>query len=376
MIGEQQLVELRRHLHQNPETAFQEKGTQKKVIEVLEGFNPVKIWKVAGTGILVQCTGDIGAAGHLYRTDFDALPIQEDNPDLSYQSVNKGVAHLCGHDGHTAIAVGLCSSVISNGINEPIYVLFQPAEETGMGMLEVLKDETFNSIEFKSATAIHNLPSFELGTILTNHNTFSAAVSTLVFRFKGLCSHAAEPWNGKNPNAAISKLSSWLDDNNVFPKPNDFAFGTVVCVRVGDTAYGTNPGNGEIHITIRAANNQLFESFKNALKQKAEELAREEDLDITCEELEIFPATGAHEVLLTQLESQAQHIDLKMSRLPGPNTWGEDFGYLSPLFPTLMFGVGSGKNQKPLHNPGYNFPDEIIYPTIKLLTNYFKELHV
>lgn len=373
---EPSLSDHRKNLHQHPELAFSEHKTQAYIQQQLEIFGAVKTWPVAGTGILAQVFGPEKASGFLYRTDIDALPIQESNEDLVYRSQNEGVAHVCGHDGHTAIALGLVQQLAGTASEKGFYVLFQPAEETGMGAPQVMEDAIFNEISFTGALALHNLPGYPLKQVVLSKKTFSASVSTLFYKFYGEYSHAAEPGKGINPSFAISDILQWLEENNEYAPEDDFKFGTPVCVKVGDLAYGTNPGYGELHITVRAAVLQKFEEFRDQVIHVIEETASANQLETEYEELEFFPSVKQDDDIRGQLESTLQSLHSDVLYLDGPNRWGEDFGGYRKLMPTYMFGIGAGEDQPPLHNENYNFPDELIDPAVGILVDFVKNNHV
>ncbi|MGB0165310.1 MAG: amidohydrolase [Luteibaculum sp.] len=370
------LIAHRHYLHQNPELAFEENGTQAYLKKSISAWNPVAIWEIAGTGLLVQCNGEESTPGFMYRTDIDALPIQEANSHLAYRSTKQQKAHLCGHDGHASIAMGLVKHFCKNGTKEPVYVLFQPAEETGMGALKVMEDPVFKKIKFRGALAIHNLPGYELNQVLLSKKTFSASVSTLFYKFYGQYSHAAEPGKGINPAFAISDMLNWLEENNVYAPDDNFCFGTPVCVRVGEEAYGTNPGYGELHITIRAAQLKKFEKLRDKVQKMVKDFSQSYQLEYQVKELELFPSVKQDNKMLKTMEEILQDGISAFAFLDGPNRWGEDFGYFRESMPTLMIGIGSGLDQAPLHNENYNFPDEIIGPSVKLLSTFIEKANV
>ncbi len=373
---EKALQEHRQYLHQNPELAFKEERTQRYIKSQLEGLQLTQIWEVAGTGLLVQVCGPEKAPGFLYRTDIDALPIQEKNDALWYRSSRKNVAHLCGHDGHATIALGLVQALAGTESDKAVYVLFQPAEETGMGAPKVMQDPVFQEIEFTGALALHNLPGFPTHQIVLSKKTFSASVSTLFYKFHGKYSHAAEPGKGINPAFAISDILNWLENKNQYGPEDDFIFGTPVCVKVGEEAYGTNPGYGELHVTIRAARLKKFQKFRDQVIAKIEETAAANQLTTSYEELEFFPSVKQDKTLRKQFEKTLAGKNITPVYLSGPNRWGEDFGAYREESATFMFGLGSGENQPPLHNENYNFPDELLAPTVSLLAEYIKQHHV
>lgn len=364
----QDIINIRQQLHQNPEPAFKEFETQETLKTYLSSLSLVNLWELAGTGLLVQVCGSSRNPGLLYRTDIDALPIQEEN-DISYKSNREGFAHLCGHDGHASIALGLIKSLVANPPKRPVYVLFQPAEETGMGAKEVLKDSVFSSIPFTGAYALHNLPGKELGKICYAKDFFSASVTSFAMRLKGKFSHAAEPFNGINPGFIIGDLLQFMREESKAESPDKFRFITPVGIKVGSADYGINPGRGELHVTLRAAGEKKFEKLKKKFLAKAEELCANAGAELDYEELEHFAATEQDAKLESQFLKIAEGLDAEL--LPGPNRWGEDFGFYKKQCPTYMFGVGSGINQPALHHQNYDFPDQIIEPIVNFLTELF-----
>jgi amidohydrolase len=140
----EQLVQLRKDLHRHPEVSGDEKQTSGRIKYFLEQLSlPLSFKKLGGEGLLV--TIDTGMAGPtiLFRSELDALPIQEVN-EFEYRSKYTGVSHKCGHDGHMAILCGLAQKLsIDLPTNGIVYLLFQPAEETGEGAAQVAHDPAF-----------------------------------------------------------------------------------------------------------------------------------------------------------------------------------------------------------------------------------------
>lgn len=172
----EKLVRLRHELHANPELSGQENNTAKRLLDFLKTLNPDQILQnLGGNGIALVFKGKAPGKRVLFRADMDALPIQEKN-ELSYASKNTGVAHLCGHDGHSSILAGF-ALVLNKKRPEKgeVILLFQPAEETGKGALQVINDPQFESIKPDMAFALHNLPGFERHTIVLREQTFAAA---------------------------------------------------------------------------------------------------------------------------------------------------------------------------------------------------------
>src|SRR5690625_2016189 len=129
------LIKTRQYLHQFPEVSDQEVKTSKFIVKKLKEIGVSKVQKIAKTtGILAEINAQKPGKTLLFRAELDALPIQEQNPELSYASKTKGVSHKCGHDGHMTILLGLAQKLLQEkDFSGKILLLFQPSEENGKG---------------------------------------------------------------------------------------------------------------------------------------------------------------------------------------------------------------------------------------------------
>ena len=145
----QRLVAIRRDLHRHPELSFQEKRTAKQIEKALTGLG-IKSRRVAGTGVVAEipaAAGGIEGPMVALRADTDALPIQEET-GLEYASVNNGVMHACGHDGHTAMVLGAAEMLSKDGnLPVPVRLVFQPAEERGSGALAMIDAGVLDGVD-------------------------------------------------------------------------------------------------------------------------------------------------------------------------------------------------------------------------------------
>lgn len=191
------LVNLRKDLHRNPELAGQEKRTSEKILESIKKFNPDEIISgIAGRGLVFIFNGREEGRTILFRSELDALPINEQN-DFEYRSRKENVAHKCGHDGHMTILAGLASLLKSERPDKgKVVLLFQPAEETGEGAYAVLNDEKFAQIKPDYVFALHNLPGFMAGSVVVKPGIFAAASKGMIIKLHGKTSHASEPETG------------------------------------------------------------------------------------------------------------------------------------------------------------------------------------
>ncbi|MDA3839284.1 MAG: M20/M25/M40 family metallo-hydrolase [Candidatus Delongbacteria bacterium] len=168
------LIKIRKELHSKPELSGKEVNTVEFIKNIIQEFNPDKLLELAGS-LIVVFKGSKKGKNMAFRADIDALPIQELN-SFEYASKTKNTAHLCGHDGHAAILLGLAEKLSQNKPKEgSIVLIFQSAEETGQGVKALMINKVFLDLQINEIYGIHNIPGFELGKLLLNAGTFSNA---------------------------------------------------------------------------------------------------------------------------------------------------------------------------------------------------------
>lgn len=371
------LVHFRKNLHKFPELSKKEYETAKKIKEFVSGNQPAEIIEgLGGTGLAVVFRGKAPGKTVLIRADIDALPIGELNDAIDYKSVNAGVAHLCGHDGHSAILAGL-SSVLSHNppTNGNVVLLFQPAEETGEGAALVLSDPAFAAIAPDYVFALHNLPGFEKNGIVMRNEHFAAASKGMIIRLTGKTSHAANPEHGISPALAVAQIIQQLTQLSE-AKDGFYAFKliTVIYTRIGEIAFGTTPGYAEVMATLRSYRNDDMEVLTNKAIKIVEEAADFYGLQEKIEWREEFPATINQTGCSDIVKEVAAENGFEIISPAEPFRWSEDFGHFTMKYPGALFGVGSGKKHPALHNPDYDFPDEIIPTSIMMFYGIIKKL--
>lgn len=197
LIG--QLTTLRKYIHQHPEMSGLEENTAIFLLNKFKKLNPAQIVEsIGGYGFLVVFDSGKEGDSLLFRSELDGLPIYETS-DFEHKSIYKDKGHQCGHDGHMAMLLGLGIFLSKNPLKSgKVSLLYQPAEETGEGADLVIHDLKFSALHFDEVFALHNLPGYELGSIVVKENAFTAAVKSVVFKLHGKTAHAAEPENGIN----------------------------------------------------------------------------------------------------------------------------------------------------------------------------------
>lgn len=363
---------IRHYLHQHPEVSQQEHETQKYMLGLLKMLDTDKVEKVAKTGILVTFYGRAPGKNILLRADIDALPIQE-TITTPYTSVTPGVSHKCGHDGHTTIMYGVAKYFsIERPFRGNVHLLFQPAEENGWGARNVMAEDVIGTLNIDMVFALHNLPGFEMNNIIYKTGSFTSSVVSLAAHFKGYTSHAAEPWNGRNPAAAMSR---YLLDALTLNEEQKPAYVTVtpVYTLLGEKAYGISAGEGTVHLTIRADSNERVDEALEKARKMAQKYAKEEELEVAFELIEPFESNQNHPDAVGVIENAMRELGMAGEEITEGFRFGEDFGIFTNVYPGAMFGIGAGKDCKPLHHPAYDYPDDITETGVNMFVTIHKK---
>jgi len=371
----EELIAFRKELHSFPELSGEEKNTSKRLLSFVGKSHPdVTLKNLGGHGLAFIFDSGKPGPTVLFRTDIDALPIEEINT-FGHKSQKEGVSHKCGHDGHMAIMSLLSRKIAARRPDKgKAVLLYQPAEETGEGAERVILDEQFNQIKPDMAFALHNLPGFNHHDIVMRRQTFASASKGMIIKLKGVTSHAGEPENGKNPARAIAEIiQGFLDlpKNKVF---KDLTLVTLIHTKLGERAFGTSAGYGEVMATLRSFRNDDMD----ILTEKAEEIARsaasKDDIECEISYTEEFPATINNEECNKLIHESASGLGLNVVTTEQPFRWSEDFGQFTSRFQGALFGLGSGMDQPQLHNPDYDFPDKIIDTGANVFFEIYKRL--
>ncbi len=364
------LNEIRKKLHSLAETAHREKKTAQFVAKYLQKAGATTLWEgVGGYGIVAVWDSGNDGPSVLFRAELDALPIDE-TIDLPYASKQKGVSHKCGHDGHMATLLGLADQLKKKPIRSgKVYLLFQPAEETGEGASLMLKDERWPDIAPDHVFALHNLPGFPKNSVVLRDEIFAAGSQGLIIRLTGNTSHAAHPENARSPASAIATLINDLQNLPRTVIPFDRAgLLTIIHARIGEPAFGTTPGYAELMATLRAHQSEDLQMLGEKAVSQAEAVASQWDLSMEYEWTEIFKPVCNHKKSVALVEDVAQKLvgdenkkdSIKIRHIPRPFSWSEDFGHFTERYTGALFGIGAGTDHPQLHDGRYDYPDELI----------------
>ena len=372
----EELTQLRQALHKHPEVSGNETKTAQRILDFLSNYAPDElITNLGGEGILAIYKGKEKGKSILFRCELDALPIQEIN-SFDYKSVYEGVSHKCGHDGHMAILCGLAKKLHENPLEKgTVMLLFQPSEEDGNGAKRVITDSKFETIKPDFAFALHNLPGYKKHQIVIKNDTFTCAVNSMIIKLHGKTSHAGEPENGINPALAIAEIIQTFNSKiNTDLTSKKYCLITPIHIEMGEKAYGVSAGYGEVHFTVRSNSNEQMRNIELELEKNAKEIASKFNLKTNLDWTQSFQANENNIEAANFIRKATSNLDLTIYEKELPFTFGEDFGLFTQKFKGAMFGLGSGENTPALHNPDYDFPDEIIETGINVFHQITKEI--
>ena len=331
---------------------------------------------VANTGVLAIYMGNQQGPTVMIRGDIDALPIQEVNT-FDYASTSEGISHKCGHDGHATILLGLSILFSEQPISKgKLILLFQPAEENGRGAQAVLDDAEFKKEKIDYAFALHNLPGYPMHEIVIKEQELTGNVKSIILKMTGKTAHAAEPEKGYNPSMAISEIFAYAN-SITFNKPEekDFFLMTPVYSALGDnSSYGISAGYGEVHFTIRSWSVDLMKQRSEEIVAFMEETCKNYHLTPDISWTEVFYANVNHREAVDFIRKASLENNLSIIEREYPFPWGEDFGLFTQNFKGAMFGLGSGVKSPALHNPDYDFPDEITATGIQVFNSIIHQI--
>lgn len=287
-----------------------------------------------------------------FRADMDALP------------VDGGAAHLCGHDGHSAVLAGLGLLLEGVLLGKNVVLIFQHAEETGAGGQACCL--ALEEYHVDRVYAFHNIPGWPAGAVLLRVGTFACASMGMTLAFSGAPSHAAYPENGINPGYTAARVIAALPELVQKIPKQGLAMATLIGSQIGARAFGTAAGSAEIWLTLRAWHGADMRALRQAIEQMAYDTAVQDGVGVSCALCDVFPATVNDDQTLVVLEQLCRQTGLACVDVAEPFRWSEDFGYYGGAARAVMVGIGAGESWPQLHTANYCFNDKIIPQALTL----------
>jgi amidohydrolase len=357
-----QLTKFRRELHQYPELSGKEIKTAQKILYALKDMKPSKIIdKMGGHGLAAIFDSQEKGPTLLFRAELDALPIQEKN-NLSWISKLPGVSHTCGHDGHMTMLLALGRVISRNPIKcGKIVLMFQPSEENGQGARAVVSDPRYEQIKPDLAFAIHIEPGRPFGYVSTRPGLMNCASLGLKITLHGKTAHAADPEDGISPSLAVAEFIQKISEfNHGDELNNNFRLTTVTHVQIGEQTFGISPGDASIFVTLRTSNDDSLSQLDKDVRGLVSNISKQSELNFDFEIFDHFAASindkEAHDIAVNAMKS----LNINYGSFGVPMRASEDFGIFGKQSKAAMLCLGPGENYAALHNPDYDFNDDLI----------------
>lgn len=372
MLTNADLVELtkwRRMMHQFPEVSGAERETAARVVQALRAMNPDKIVTgLGGHGVAAVFNGAADGPTVMFRAELDALPITEIST-ADHQSTIPGTAHLCGHEGHMTWLMGLARLVARRRpARGRVVLMFQPAEEDGSGAAAVVADPAYAAIHPDWAFGMHNMPGVPFGQAWLVSGTICCASVGMKIVLTGKTAHAAWPQTGVSPASALAALIPALTAlGAVGPIGPEYRLVTVTHALLGVPAFGIAPGGAEIWATLRTRDDAPMADLRRDAEVLARVQAAKAGLGVDITYHDDFAATVNHPDATDHLTSALEALALPHCAGDLPTRSSEDFGRFGAGQTKLaMVMLGAGEAYAALHNPDYDFPDDLIPLGVKV----------
>ncbi len=354
----------RRDIHAHPEIAFEEHRTAQLVAEKLREFGLEIETGIAGTGVVGTLTKGRGNRAIGLRADLDALPIQEANK-FAHKSTHPGKMHACGHDGHTTMLLGAAKYLAEHGEFEgTVYFIFQPAEENEGGGRVMVEEGLFDRYPMEAVYGMHNIPGMPVGTFAVKPGPMMAAFDIFELVVTGKGGHAAMPHLTIDPIVVGTKIvEAYQSIVSRSIDPQDPVVLSVTQFHAGD-AYNVIPNKVSISGCTRCFSPRVQEKLEAQMKQVATEICRAYGATCEFKYERRYPPTVNSEIeahlagsVATELVG-ADSVNLN----PKPAMGSEDFAYMLQEKPGayIWIGNGDGEGSCMVHNPSYDFNDEIL----------------
>lgn len=366
MTDETTLRAWRHHLHRHPEPGFAEHATSEFVAGILTGLGFEVARGVGGTGVVGSLTRGTSDAAIGLRADMDALPLQE-RATHDHASRTPGVMHACGHDGHMAMVLGAASRLAAEGgFDGTLRVVFQPAEEHGLGAQAMLDDGLLERFPVDAMYGLHNIPGLPAGQVHTRAGAVMASEANFEIRITGRGGHASAPHRVIDPLVAGAEVVLALQSivaRNV--DPMDAA--VVSCTEfVTDGIRNAIPGQ----VVIRGDTRSFADSVNDLLASRIEAVAAgicaahgascEVDYSQSFWPTVNDPGCAATMLAAATAALGAQNVVADCA----PLLASEDFAAFARAVPACFAFIGNGTEPErggaPLHSREYDVNDDIL----------------
>lgn len=353
----------RRQIHSQPELLFDVVQTAAFVAEKLKEFGCDEVVTGIGrTGVVGLIRGSRPGSRTIgLRADMDALPLEE-TTGKPWASRVTGKMHACGHDGHTAMLLGAAKYLAENrNFSGHVAVIFQPAEEGGGGGNLMVQDGMMERFAIDEVYGLHNLPGLPVGQFAIRKGPIMASTDEFSVIVKGRGGHAAQPHRTVDPIAIATQMVASLQ--MIASRNTDPLQSIVVSVTKFHAGFASNiiPDTATFGGTVRTLKPEMRDLAEKRLREIAAGLAAAHLAEAEVRYVRNYPVTvnhneeTGHAIEAAVAIAGAEKVDPETDPMMG----GEDFSYMLNARPGAFIFLGNGDSAN-LHNPNYDFNDEII----------------
>ena len=365
------IAELRRDIHAHPELCFEEVRTADLVARTLEGWG-IEVHRGLGrTGLVGVIRNGTSKRAVGLRADMDALPVTEHN-HFPHASRHPGKMHACGHDGHTAMLLAAAQHLArTREFDGTVYLVFQPAEEGGGGAREMMRDGLFERFPMEAIFGAHNWPGLPAGQIAVKSGPCFASSNEFKLVLRGKGCHGAMPHMGTDPvPAACQMVQAFQTILTRNKHPLDTGVISVTMIHTGE-ATNVIPESCEMQGTVRTFTTEVLDLIENRMRRIAQSTAEAFELECDFEFDRNYPPTVNHEAESAFIRQVGTEVLGARNVQEFVATMGaEDFSYFLQEKPGCYFVIGNGGGEHrdgghglgpcTLHNPSYDFNDQLI----------------
>ena len=362
---EKEMIAWRHDFHAHPELNFDLNITSAKVAEILKSLGLDVYEGIGKKGIVAVLKNGDSSKSIGIRADMDALPVNEEN-NCTYKSTHEGKMHACGHDGHTAMALGAAKYLAeTKNFDGTVYFIFQPDEEKTQGAQAMINDGLFEKFSIDEVYAFHNLPGMELGHFATRAGTITASESLFKIELMGQGGHSALPHMGIDTITVGTQIITALQ--SIVSRKLNPAMNGVVSVTKFESNGNENilPGYSLISGDARALSPEANQIIERSMRDIVEGTARAHGIDCKFEYI-----TRTNMTINTKeqaaIASKVAEDLFGEKRVDGncdPKLFSEDFAQMLMVKPGCYVLIGNGvdgPHGQSLHSSTYDFNDKLL----------------
>ncbi|WP_414639599.1 M20 aminoacylase family protein [Aquabacterium sp.] len=362
---------LRRDIHAHPELCFEEERTADLIAQTLRNWGIEVHTGLGKTGVVGVIKGRPGKRAVGLRADMDALPMTEHNT-FAHASRHQGRMHACGHDGHTAMLMAAAQQLAATrDFDGTVYVVFQPAEEGGGGAREMIRDGLFTRFPMDAIFGMHNWPGMAVGEFAIKSGPCFASSNEFLITIRGKGCHGAMPHLGVDPvPVACQLVQSFQTILTRNMRPIETGVISVTMIEAGE-ATNVIPDSVTMQGTVRTFTNDTLDLIETRMREMTQHVCAAYGATAHFEFSRNYPPTINHPAetafarqVMTEVAGADKVLEFE------PTMGAEDFSFFLQAQPGAYFVIGNGDGTHRdaghglgpcmLHNPSYDFNDDLI----------------